>query len=128
VRNLFDWQPPAGVDIAQTFGDAYPLQNGTEHRDVRFTARCRCGASSEPRAARCDALDELDGHACQPALVTVPEAGLMERIESMWRRFRHRLYRNRAGWRRSPWAGGARYWYEPDDGWPTGPLSGGEHD
>ena len=47
-----------------------------------------------------------------------------ERIVTAWLRFRHRLYRDRPGWRRSPWAGGRRYWYEPDDGWPTGPQSG----
>jgi hypothetical protein len=39
-------------------------------------------------------------------------------LRTIWRRFRHRLYRDRPGWRRSPWAGGSRYWHEPDDGWP----------
>ena len=48
---------------------------------------------------------------------------MIEHIVTAWRRFRHRLYRDRPGWRRSPWAGGDRYWYEPDDGWPQGPIT-----
>lgn len=48
----------------------------------------------------------------------------MSPLITAWRRLRHRLYRDRPGWRRSPWAGGGRYWYEPNDGWPDGPTTG----
>lgn len=62
TRSIFDWRAPEGVEIPTTFGNAYRLQNGTAHRDPIYQARCRCGATSNPRQTRADALEELDGH------------------------------------------------------------------
>jgi hypothetical protein len=61
VRSPFDWQPPPGTTIEQSYeahneglyGRSYP---------VKYTAKCVCGMTSTKRASRADALEELDDH------------------------------------------------------------------
>lgn len=68
-RSLFDWQLPAGVSIEQSFSSR-PQGNGYHLSwENRFTAVCDvCGARTPERAARSDAIDDLEGHACSERL------------------------------------------------------------
>lgn len=68
-RSLFDWQLPPGMSIEQSFSSR-PAENGYHLTwENRFTAVCdACGARTKPLAARADAIDELENHACSEPL------------------------------------------------------------
>jgi hypothetical protein len=63
---MFQWAPPDGVTIRQHFSPA-PSDPFHPKWKVEFSAVCRCGTEGPVRAARSDALDDLEvlGHPCQ---------------------------------------------------------------
>jgi hypothetical protein len=70
TRSLFDWAPPDGVRIIQAIKLDYTDEFRRNHHSATFAAVCdRCGTTTAPRAARSDALDDLDGHPCRATTV-----------------------------------------------------------
>ena len=71
MRSIFDWECPPGVRIEQRFEFRYTDEARRNHIVVTFVAVCdACGTATSPRAARSDALDDLDAIVC-PASTAV---------------------------------------------------------
>jgi hypothetical protein len=80
TRNLFQHEPPAGVTIRQHFSLA-PSDPAHPAWKVEFSAVCDCGTEGPVRAARADAIDDLEdlGHpGCHEAALVAAGRSLFD--------------------------------------------------